>query len=133
MHEGVPIRWLFTSTKTGEILKKRSMDDKLFLLESFVRGALADSSNVEGYVATLWPASGSAPRVITRPEFEDAIKNMSTSLSGIAAMQVRGRRRRWILRVLCWPFRSLVARGITPLPRPCSATCTPVVVTAPFT
>ncbi len=91
-------KWLFTSTKTGEVLRKRTVDNKVFLAESFLHTALADAHNSDGLVALLWPRAPSVAagpgRILNRAAFDDVMKNLSSNLGDSCALQV-GRQRGW--------------------------------------
>jgi hypothetical protein len=84
--------WLFTSAKSGEVMRKRAVDDPAFLVESFCKAALADPRNSDGVVCIAWPAavSGGAagpPRLLRASEFEELARNLPGNLPSVCALQ----------------------------------------------
>ncbi len=93
VQDHVPVKWLFTSTKTGELMKKRSVDNKAFISEAFTHTALADPTNSDEFVAVVWPKAPSVPsvpgRLLTKEDFDDFMKTLAGNLGDICAFQVR--------------------------------------------
>ena len=93
IQDGLATKWLFTSSKTGEVLKKRSVENKSFIVETFVKAALSDPANTDGLVGVLWaksPSVAASPaRVLAKDDFEEFMKSMAGSANDLCALQVR--------------------------------------------
>ena len=93
-HEGIPFRWLFTSSKSGEVMKKKS--EKLTAVE-IVRSIKARAFTLRGekqltsksIVATVWLMESSSviPKIVTESELIELFLNKQ-SLNSVLAIQV---------------------------------------------